>query len=366
MLNYCTAGESHGKALVALIEGVPAGVPVPEAAVADFLARRRRAGGRSTRMAVENDAFEIIAGVRDGVSTGAPIAIIVKNRDYRPTPEPLQIPRPGHADLAGMFKYDTDNARDIAERASARETAARCVAGAVAASMLKALGIEAFGHVVAIGTIRLAPRRLTLAQALHVRSRSQFYTVHPERDDAITRETERAAKKGDSLGGVFEVKIIGAPAGLGCCMRAADRLDARLAAAMMSIPAVKGVEIGDGFVLASRRGSEAHDEIILKGGVITRLTNRAGGIEGGMTNGEMIIVRAAVKPIPTLANPLRSVDMRAMKPARAPVVRADICAAPAASVVGEAAAAFEIARAVTERFGGDTLPRIRAAMQRPF
>jgi chorismate synthase len=364
MLSYSTAGESHGKALIAMVQGLPCGVPVPEAAIAYFLARRRRAGGRSARMTVEDDVFEILSGVRDGLSTGSPVAIIINNRDCRPALESIHVPRPGHADLAGMLKYETDDARNVAERASARETAARCAAGAVAACMLKALGIEVFGHVVAIGRTRLGPRKLTLAQALHMRSRSQFYTVHPERDSAICAEIERAARKGDTLGGVFEVKVIAAPPGLGSCMQAADRLDARLAAAMMSIPAVKGVEIGDGFALASSPGSEAHDEIIWKDGRIARPTNRAGGIEGGMTNGEMIVIRAAVKPIPTLGSPLRSIDMRSRKPARAPVFRADVCAAPAASVVGEAAAAFEIARAVIERFGGDTLRLIRSAMRR--
>jgi len=314
-------------------------------------------------MAVEDEAFEILSGVRDGVSIGSPVAIMIRNRDYRSSLDPINVPRPGHADLAGMLKYDTEDARNIAERASARETAARCAAGAVAGCMLKALGIEVFGHVAAIGRTRLAARRLTLEQAVRMRSRSRFYTVHPERDETIAAEIERAARKGDTLGGVFEVKVIGAPAGLGGCMRAEDRLDGQIAGALMSIPAVKGVEIGGGVALAAMPGSEAHDEIFWKDGGIVRPTNRAGGIEGGMTNGEMVVVRAAVKPIPTLGAPLRSIDMRDKKAAHAPVLRADICAAPAAAVVGEAAVAFEIARAVIERFGGDTLRRIRSAMR---
>lgn len=348
-----------------MVEGLPFGVSVTEAAIADTLERRRRAGGRSGRMSLEDDSFEIVSGVRDGISTGSPVAIVIKNRDHRPTLEPIHVPRPGHADLAGMLKYETDDARFAAERASARETAARCAAGATAACMLNMLDIDVFAYVVAIGRTKVSPRKLTLAQALHMRNRSQFYTVHPERDEVIAAEIGRAAQSGDTLGGIFEVKVIGAPAGLGSCMVAGDRLDARLAAAVMSIPSVKGVEIGGGFALASMRGSKTNDEILWKDGAVERPTNRAGGIEGGMTNGETVVVRAAVKPIPTLGAPLRSVDMRNKKPARAPVFRADICAAPAASVVGEAAVAFEIARAVLERFGGDTLRQIRLAMRRP-
>lgn len=365
MLKCTTAGESHGKALVAIVEGLPCGVPVPEAAIADMLARRRQAGGRSGRMSIEDDSLEIISGARGGRTTGSPVAILIHNRDCRPALEPLHVPRPGHADLAGMLKYGTDDARDVAERASARETAARCAAGALAACLLRELGIEVFGHVVSMGAVRLDPRRLTLPQALRLRGRSRFCTVWPEADARIAREISETADAGDTLGGVFEVKAVGVPPGLGGCMTASERLDARLAAAIMAIPAVKGVEIGEGFALSRIRGSEAHDEIILsKGGRLSRPTNRAGGIEGGMTNGEMIVARAAVKPVPTLGAPLRSVDMRTMKPAPAPSERADTCAAPAASVVGEAAVAFEIARAAIERYGGDTLRLMLRAMPR--
>ncbi len=364
MLNYTTAGESHGRALVTIVEGLPAGLPLPDSALADFLSRRRRAGGRSARMSAEDDSFQILSGVRDGHATGSPVAIAIRNRDYRPDLKPLHIPRPGHADLAGMLKYETDDARNTAERASARETAARCAAGALAACLLKELGIEVFGHVVAVGPVRLAPRRLTIPQALRKRGRSRFCTVRPEKDDAIAGVILRASRRGDTLGGIFEVKAIGVPAGLGSCMTAPARLDARLAAALMSIPAVKGVEIGGGFALAALPGSRAHDEIIPQGRRrFARRTNRSGGIEGGMTNGAMIAVRAAVKPVPTLGSPLRSVDVRTMKPALAPMERADVCAAPAASVVGEAAVAFEIARAACERFAADTLRHMLAAIR---
>ncbi|RKY23504.1 MAG: chorismate synthase [Planctomycetota bacterium] len=365
MLNYRTAGESHGKALVTIVEGLPARVPVPESAVADMLSRRRRAGGRSRRMSMEDDSFEILSGVRRGLTTGSPVAIIIRNRDNRSSLGPLHVPRPGHADLAGMLKYGTDDARDVAERASARETAARCAAGALAACLLAEMDMHVFGHVVAIGRVRQSRRRLTLEQALRLRSLSRFCTVRPEADGAVAKAIARAAARGDTLGGVFEVKAVGLPPGLGGCMTASGRLDARLAAALMAIPSVKGVEVGGGFALAALPGSRVHDEIVLSDeGGVARSTNRSGGIEGGMTNGEMLVVRAAVKPVPTLGKPLRSVDMRTMKPSRAPVERADVCAAPAASVVGEAAVAFELARAARERFGGDTLKQMQAAMRR--
>ena len=339
MLRLATAGESHGPALVGVLSGLPAGLVLDRDAIDADLARRQQGQGRSPRQRIEQDRVEVLAGLRHGRTLGTPLAIVVRNRDHenwqwgmspwRPEGEPegkgtkpVTLPRPGHADLAGALKYGHEDIRDVLERASARQTAMTVAAGAVAKALLAHLGVAVAGAIVDEGSV----------------------------------EDARADR--DTVGGVVEVRASGAPPGLGSYASREDRLDARLGAALMGIQAVKGVEIGDGFALAGLRGSEAHDEI-LPG--FTRETNRAGGIEGGVSNGEEIVVRAAMKPLPTLMQPLRSVDLRSGAPGEALVERSDVSAVEALSVVAEAAVAFELARAAREKFGGDALGDFVAA-----
>ncbi|MBA2360442.1 MAG: chorismate synthase [Actinobacteria bacterium] len=339
MLRLATAGESHGPALVGVLSGLPAGLVLDRDAIDADLARRQQGQGRSPRQRIEQDRVEVLAGLRHGRTLGTPLAIVVRNRDHenwqwgmspwRPEGEPegkgtkpVTLPRPGHADLAGALKYGHEDIRDVLERASARQTAITVAAGAVAKALLAHLGVAVAGAIVDEGSV----------------------------------EDARADR--DTVGGVIEVRASGAPPGLGSYASREDRLDARLGAALMGIQAVKGVEIGDGFALAGLRGSEAHDEI-LPG--FTRETNRAGGIEGGVSNGEEIVVRAAMKPLPTLMQPLRSVDLRSGAPGEALVERSDVSAVEALSVVAEAAVAFELARAAREKFGGDALGDFVAA-----
>ena len=385
MLRWSTSGESHGQALIAMVEHMPSGVPLTTADIATQLARRRLGYGRGARMKFEADAVTILGGVRHGETLGSPIAIMIGNSEWPkwttlmsadpidPTdPEAvaaldsgrgakLTRPRPGHADFAGMLKYDFDEARPILERASARETAARVAAATAARNLLRAtLGVEVFSHVVSIG--RSNPYDgpeptfddLGAIDASPVRAN----TATPEgqaAEESMIAEIEAAKKAGDTLGGIVEVIVSGLPIGLGSHISGDDRLDAQLAAALMSIQAIKGVEIGDGFAEARRRGSEAHDEIIRSGHTLTRTTNRAGGLEGGMTNGETLRVRAAMKPISTVPRALKSVDMATGKPATGIHQRSDVCAVPAAGVVAEAMAALVVARAVLQKFGGDSL-----------
>ena len=362
MLRWSTSGESHGQALIAMVEHMPSGVPLTTMDIATQLARRRLGYGRGARMKFEADAVTILGGVRHGETLGSPIAIMIGNSEWPkwttlmsadpidPTdPEAasaldsgrgakLTRPRPGHADFAGMLKYDFDEARPILERASARETAARVAAATTARNLLRAtLGVEVFSHVVSIGRSNPATPEGQAAEA------------------SMIAEIEAAKKAGDTLGGIVEVIVSGLPIGLGSHVSGDDRLDAQLAAALMSIQAIKGVEIGDGFAEARRRGSEAHDEIIRSGHTLTRTTNRAGGLEGGMTNGETLRVRAAMKPISTVPRALKSVDMATGKPATGIHQRSDVCAVPAAGVVAEAMVALVVARAVLQKFGGDSL-----------
>jgi chorismate synthase len=379
MLRWLTAGESHGKALVAICEGLPAGIEVTSADVAAALARRRAGYGRGARMKFEQDAVELTGGVRHGRTMGGPVAITVSNTEWPkwetvmaadPVPvaelaglarnEPLTRPRPGHADLAGMQKYGHDDARPVLERASARETAARVALGEVARQFLhQALGISVISHVVALGAIRVAegtlpgPADLAVVDADPVRCFDQAASA------AMVAEIDAARKDGDTLGGVVEVVVHGLPPGLGSHVQGDRRLDARLAGAMMSIQAIKGVEIGDGFASAVRRGSQAHDEIEAGTGGLRRLTNRAGGIEGGMSTGEPVRVRVAMKPISTVPRALATVDIRTSEPARAINQRSDVTAVPAAGVVAEAMAALVIADAAVEKFGGDNVAEIR-------
>jgi chorismate synthase len=348
-LELVTAGESHGPALAAIVTGLPAGLRLEKEAIDTDLHRRQQGYGRSPRQKLESDEVEVLTGLRHGVTLGTPLTLVVRNRDHRnwtwgmspwpPAGEPsgkgtkaVTLPRPGHADLAGVLKYGHDDVRNALERASARHTAVHVAAGAVAKALLGELGIAVEGRPVAIGG--------------------------ETTDDGMRDATDAARKDRDTLGGIVEVVATGVPPGLGSYAEKRDRLDARLAAALMGIQAVKGVEIGDGFALARRRGTEAHDEIDPG---LTRRTNRAGGIEAGVSNGEPVVVRAAMKPLPTLMRPLDSVDLATGEPAQALVERSDVQAVEALAVVAEAAVAFELARAALEKLGGDALVDVLAA-----
>ena len=379
MLRWLTAGESHGRALVAICEGVPAGVEVSTADIASALARRRGGYGRGARMKFEQDAAEITGGVRHGVTLGGPVAVRIANTEWpkwetvmSPDPvsaaeladqarnAPLTRPRPGHADLAGMQKYGHDEARPVLERASARETAARVALGEIARRYLRqVLGAQILSHVVAIGSV-CAPEGVLPAPEDGARvDEDPVRCLDPDASSAMQAEIDRARKDGDTLGGVVEVVVYGVPPGLGSHVHWDRRLDGRLAGAMMSIQAIKGVEIGDGFATARRRGSVAHDEIEAGVGGVRRRTNRAGGIEGGMSTGEVIRVRAAMKPISTVPRALDTIDVRSGEPAKAINQRSDVTAVPAAGVVAEAMAALVLADAATEKFGGDSVSEAR-------
>jgi chorismate synthase len=377
MLRFLTAGESHGPSLAVIVEGLPAGVPVWLDSLGRELVRRRHGYGRSGRQRLEADRAQILGGVRHGRTLGSPVAVAIENAEwatkYRArmgvegSADPadrLTRPRPGHADLAGMQKYGFDDARNVLERASARETAARVAAAYFCKSFLAELGMTVVSHVVAIGRVR-APARAPIpgpedAEAI---DRSPVRCLD-ERASSRMVEAIREAQKGrDTLGGVFEVLAYGAPPGLGSHVHYDRRLDARLALGLMSIQSVKGVEVGDGFASAGRPGSRAHDEIALVGGRVRRRTGRAGGIEGGMSTGEVIRVRAAMKPFSTLARPLATVDVATKEPAVAIRQRSDVCAVPAGAVVGEAMVALVLADAFLEKFGGDSLEETRRNLE---
>jgi len=373
MLRFLTAGESHGPGLVTIVEGLPAGLGVSAEALAAELARRRWGHGRSERMSVEDDQLEILGGVRLGRTLGGPVAVLVRNREWpgwqermAPAPgggsTPLTTPRPGHADLPGMLKYDTHDARDVLERASARETAARTVAGWLAKALLAEAAVTVVGHVVAIGEVRAVgptpgPGDLARVDASPVRC------LDPVAEAGMVAAIDRARAEQDTLGGVVEVIAYGVPAGVGSHAHWDRRLDGLLAAALMSVPAVKGVEVGDGFAGASRRGSTAHDEIAFGPEGFSRDSAHAGGIEGGMSTGQPIRVRAAMKPLSTLSHPLRSVDVVTKEPAEALRERSDTCAVPAAAVVGEQMVAWVLADEMVRMFGGDTVGDFRAAVE---
>ncbi len=372
-MRWLTAGESHGPALVAILEGIPAGLPLSPDDIDRELARRQRGHGRGGRMAIERDRAEVIAGVRWGRTTGAPIAVRIANRDWEnwrgimdalgsPPADycPVTVPRPGHADLAGALKYGHRDLRDVIERASARETAARVALGAIAKRLLREIGVGIASHVVSIHTARAEVDPLALGLPpgeINARAdRSPVRCLDPGAEAEMVARIDAARAAGDTVGGVFEVIAFGVPPGLGSYVHWDRRLDGRLARALMSIPGIKGVEVGLGFRAAARRGSEVHDEILRDpGGGIRRATDRAGGLEGGVTNGEPLVLRAAMKPIPTLVKPLRSVDLATGEEVPAHRERSDVCAVPAASVVGEAMVALVLAEAVLERFGGDSL-----------
>ncbi|MET1152765.1 chorismate synthase [Arthrobacter sp.] len=376
MLRWLTAGESHGPALVGIIEGVPAGVELTAAEVQDALARRRLGYGRGARMKFEQDEVTLVGGVRHGLTQGGPVAIEVANTEW-PKWEtvmsadpvdpaqledlarnaPLTRPRPGHADFTGMQKYGFHEARPVLERASARETAARVALGTVAAKFLSALGIRLVSHTTAVGRVSVPEgSRLPRPDDVLALDEDPLRCFDAETSLAMVQEVDQAHKEGETLGGVVEVLAYGLPPGLGSYVHWDRRLDARLAAALMGIQAIKGVEVGDGFLTAARRGSAAHDEIVRdENGTIVRATNRAGGIEGGMSIGETLRVRAAMKPIATVPRALATIDVSTGEPAKAHHQRSDVCAVPASGVVAEAMVALVLADAVTEKFGGDSV-----------
>jgi chorismate synthase len=381
MLRYLTAGESHGPGLSVIIDGLPAGLPLKAEQVDFWLAERQKGYGRGGRMAIEKDRVRITGGVRSGRSLGSPLSLWVENKDW---PNWTKImdpaansashvqavsitrPRPGHADLGGGLKYGLKDLRDVLERASARETTMRVAAGAVALRLLEELGVTMAAHVVRLGGVALPGKAPSFADVASKPFQSEVRCVDPAASAAMIKRIEQAKKAGDSLGGVFEIRAQGLPPGLGAHVQWDRKTDGRLARALMSIQSVKAVEIGLGLESADRPGSEVHDAIAWKPRRgregYHRLSNNAGGIEGGMTNGEELVLRAAMKPIPTLLKPLRSVDMADHKAYRAKYERSDVCTVPAGAVVGLAVAAFELADLMLEKFGGDSLPQVKRSL----
>jgi len=361
MLRYLTSGESHGKCLLAILDGMPSGLKVAEAAINEELARRMAGYGRGARMKLEADRAEILSGLRRGQTIGAPLAVMIKNVDQSIEKLPVILePRPGHADLAGAIKYDLDDIRDVLERASARETAARVSVGAISKLLLAQFDIRVTSHVTSIGSVESRKNNLGYRQIVTLSQKSPVRCADAAASVLMVKEIDRAAREAETLGGIFEIIVNGVPPGLGSYSQWDTRLDGDLAKAVMSIQAVKGVSFGAGFELAGMRGSAAHDEIFYaraKG--FFRNTNKAGGIEGGMTNGEEIRIRAAMKPISTLKKPLASVNIKTKKPFKATVERSDTCAVPAAGVIGESVVAVEIANAMIAKFGGDSLGEMK-------
>jgi chorismate synthase len=382
MLHFTTAGESHGQALVSVLEGMPAGVPLLAAHVDADLARRQQGYGRGRRMQIERDTVELLSGVRAGETIGSPIAMLIRNRDWAnwqeimdPAPREddaegtlrrraVTRVRPGHADLTGILKYDRDDARDILERASARETTARVAAGAVARRLLAELGVTIGSHLVHLGGVDAARPSALPANLNAASDASPLRTLDADAERAMIERIDAAKKQGNTLGGICEVVVDGLPVGLGSHVSWDRKLDGRLGAAMMSIPAVKGVEIGMGFGTARVTGAEVHDEIApapgrTRSGNVRRATNRAGGLEGGMTTGEPLVVRVAMKPISTLMRPLGTVDVATGEAATATAERSDVTAVPAMGVIAEAMAALVLADAMLEKFGGDSLEEVQ-------
>ena len=381
MIKFITAGESHGPALVSIVEGLPAGLPLLADHVDKELARRQQGYGRGRRMQIEQDRVEFLSGVRAGETLGSPIAMLIRNRDWKnweeimdPAPRAgdatdgrkrqVTRVRPGHADLTGVLKYDREDARDILERASARETTARVAAGAVAKRLLAEFGVTIGSHLVHLGGIE-ADRPQEMPSDINAAAdQSPLRTLDPKAEAQMIARIDAAKEDGNTLGGICEVVVDGLPVGLGSHVSWDRKLDGRLAGAMLSIPAVKGAEIGLGFETARRVGSEVHDEIELapnrpRTGNVRRKTNRAGGLEGGMTTGEPLVIRVAMKPISTLMRPLGTVDTKTATPAEASVERSDVTAVPAMGVIAEAMAALVLANAFVEKFGGDSLAEIR-------
>lgn len=376
-LRFTTAGESHGPGLIAVVEGVPAGLELAPEDIDVDLARRQLGHGRGGRMKIEQDAATVLSGIRHGRTLGSPIALSMPNRDYanweeRMNPWPVDaavpevhLPRPGHADLTGTQKYGHSDVRNVLERASARETTARVAAGGVARALLRALGVEVRSHVTRIGSVTApAPGAPLVVGDFDAVDASPVRCLDAETSRAMVKEIDVERKNNESLGGIFEVLVFGAVPGLGSYASWDTRLEGRLAQAFCSIQAIKGVGFGDGFELAERVGSQAHDEMIPAGNDYgyERLTNRAGGIEGGMTNGEAVVIKAAMKPLPTLTKPLRSVDIATGEPTEALRERTDSCTVPAAGVVAESMAALVFADAYLEKFGGDNIADLIGAV----
>jgi len=369
MLRFLDAGESHGKCLIGIIEGLPAGLSLNEEKINLNLKRRQGGYGRGERMKIEQDQVEILSGLVEGKIIGSPLSLMIKNKDWENWQDKkklsLTIPRPGHADFAGLIKYGFKDVRKVLERSSARQTAMRVAVGSVASTLLEEFNINIYSYVLRIGQIK-ARRIMSFNQKLKAEiNKSPVYCTDGIASVGMCREIDRAREKGDTLGGVFEVVITGVPIGLGSYAQWDRRLDARLASALISIPGVKAVEIGEGIEASKKKGSAVHDEIFAhqesekNSSRYYRKTNRAGGIEGGVTNGEAVVIRAYIKPIPTLINPLHSIDFATKKETKAIYQRSDICVVPAVSVVGESVAAWEIAVAFLEKFSGDSLIEIR-------
>ncbi len=373
-LRFLTAGESHGEALTAVIDGIPAGLPLGEADINEDLARRQRGYGRGGRMKIERDQAHISSGVRWGLTLGSPITLTIQNRDWEnwkqtmsvglpppgAAPKTVTRPRPGHADLAGAMKYAHHDIRNVLERSSARETTARVAVAGVAKKLLGEFGITILSHVTEIGGIRIGPLELPWEEIRRRAEASEVRCADPEAERAMIEAIDGAKAAGDTLGGVFEVVGVGCPVGLGSYVQWDRKLDGLLARALCSIHAIKGAEIGLGFEAARRPGSQVHDEILFdRDAGFTRGSNSAGGLEGGVTNGQPVIVRAAMKPLSTLRKPLRSVDLETKEAVEAVVERSDVCAVPAAGVVGEAMMAIVLAEAFLDKFGGDSVDEIR-------
>lgn len=370
-IRFLTAGESHGECLAAIVDGVPAGLPLSASEIDLDLARRQEGHGRGGRMRIERDQVRITSGVRGGKTIGSPLTLLIPNRDWAnwtmrmavegPVEGPVvTAPRPGHADLAGALKFGRKDIRDVLERASARETAARVAVGAVARALLRQFGVRIASHVISIGGVKAKGIPRNWDARVKAASASPVRCADPSASRSMVKAIDRAIKMRDTLGGVVEANASGLAAGLGSYTQWDARLGSRISAAVMGIQAVKGVSVGDAFGIAGVPGSCAHDEIFFsRGRGYFRRTNRAGGLEGGMTNGEELCIRAAVKPISTLMKPLRTVDMRTHKPVRAHVERSDACMVPAAAVVVEAALAVELARAYQEKYGGDSVDEMR-------
>ena len=377
MIRYLTSGESHGQALVGIVEGIPAGLPISSTYINHQLWRRQQGYGRGGRMRIETDKVEILSGVRFGKTLGSPIALLIRNKDWQNWTEKMSVegsgkgiekitlPRPGHADFVGSVKYSFDDIRNVIDRASARETAMRVACCTIAKRFLEECGIHIGSHVLSIGSAEITKRAMVdkligkysaqISKLSDIADNSEVRILDKQIEQKAIAAIKACKKKGDTLGGIFEVMVSGVPIGLGSYVHYDRKLDGQLAQAVMSIHAVKGVEIGNGFENARSYGSEVHDEIIMKNGKIIRPTNRAGGLEGGVTNGNLLIVRGAMKPISTLANPLRTVDIKSEQTVRSRYERSDVCAVPACSVIGEAVVAPVIANALLEKFGGDSV-----------
>ena len=384
MLRYFTAGESHGPCLTMIIDGVPAGFPLDVAKINHDLWRRQQGYGRGGRMLIEKDEVQVRSGIRWGETLGSPVALGIDNRDWKNWTKKMSAapedrdekiavtkPRPGHADLTGVLKYDRSDIRDILERASARDTVSRTAVGSFSKQLLSPFGIRVMGYIRSIGGVASTTDGLTFEEVYARSEESPVRTADKVAEEKMIALIEDCKKRGDTLGGIFEVVVLGVPPGLGTHTQWDRKLDGRLARALMSIQAIKGVEIGLGFEMARRRGSQVHDEIFFDPAKMVtegtprivptgfyRGSNNSGGTEGGMTNGAPLMVRVAMKPISTLMSPLQSVDLRSKQPADASVERSDVCAAPAAAVVGESVVAFELANAFLEKFGGDSLREI--------